>query len=369
VVKETIPKVEAAGDSLEYYLALAEMLHHVHDSHLTAPYSPHMTSRKGGFSPNLELKIVEEQLTVTYAAPATGLKVGEVIRSVNGVRTEELLGDQARFLSASSPQALRHALARRALRGQKDSVIDLAVEDASRHVRTVTVRRDTPLGAAGRRPEDRRDPVRILKEEIGYVDLSRLSLGQVDSMIEKLGSFPGIIFDLRWGGRSTGREIAARLVTRERNGKRRSSYRVPGFQGRTAMYPSLRADFVGYGEQAFSSQHSWPYAGKSVLLIDESLRSSVEGLANRFRYANGTILVGSPTMGANGDVTRFTVPGGIAISFTGVEMWYGDRQQQQRVGVVPDILVEPSLAGIREDSDEALDMAIEVMRGSISRPN
>ena len=57
------------------------------------------------------------------------------------------------------------------------------------------------------------------------------------------------------------------------------------------------------------------YHGKTVLLIDEPTISQAEHTGLFFEAANGTKFIGSPTQGANGDVTNLSVPGGIYVRF------------------------------------------------------
>ena len=63
--------------------------------------------------------------------------------------------------------------------------------------------------------------------------------------------------------------------------------------------------------------------------------------------ANGTTFIGSPTMGANGDVTSFTIPGNIGITLTGHDVRHADGRQLERVGLEPEVAVTPTIAGIR----------------------
>jgi len=78
-----------------------------------------------------------------------------------------------------------------------------------------------------------------------------------------------------------------------------------------------------------------------------------------FEAANGTKFIGSRTAGANGDVTRLTVPGGITISFSGQEIRHADGRPLQRVGLIPDLEVKPTITGIRAGRDEVLERALE----------
>ena len=72
-------------------------------------------------------------------------------------------------------------------------------------------------------------------------------------------------------------------------------------------------------------------------------------------------------MGANGNVTNLSAPGGLHVRFTGLGVWHADGRQLQRKGLQPTVEVYPTLAGIRSGKDEVLEKAIEYVQQSISR--
>jgi len=106
----------------------------------------------------------------------------------------------------------------------------------------------------------------------------------------------------------------------------------------------------------------WRYHGKTVLLVDERTISQAEHTGLFFEAANKTLIVGSPTMGANGDVTTVVLPGGLYARFTGHDVRHFDGRQLQRIGLQPDVVVRPTLAGIRAGRDEVLERALEILR-------
>jgi C-terminal processing protease CtpA/Prc len=103
----------------------------------------------------------------------------------------------------------------------------------------------------------------------------------------------------------------------------------------------------------------WRYHGLTVMLIDERTISQAEHTGLFFEAADGTKFVGSPTQGANGDVTNLSLPGGIYVNFSGQAVWHADGRQLQRLGLQPDVEAHPTLAGIRAGKDEVLDKALE----------
>ena len=69
-------------------------------------------------------------------------------------------------------------------------------------------------------------------------------------------------------------------------------------------------------------------------------------------------MVGSTTAGADGNVSAIPLPGGLRSMFSGIGVFYPDKRPTQKVGILPDIEVKPTIAGIREGRDEVLEEAI-----------
>ena len=75
-------------------------------------------------------------------------------------------------------------------------------------------------------------------------------------------------------------------------------------------------------------------------------------------------IVGSTTAGADGNVSQIVLPGGITTMISGIGVYYPNGRETQRIGIVPDIEVKPTIEGIKEGRDEVLEKAIDV----INRP-
>jgi C-terminal processing protease CtpA/Prc len=98
------------------------------------------------------------------------------------------------------------------------------------------------------------------------------------------------------------------------------------------------------------------------MLIDDRAISQSEHTALFFEAANGTTFIGTPTAGANGDVTNFTLPGGFRVNFSGHDVRHADGRQLQRVGIQPHIQVAPTIKGLQAGRDEVLERAIAFVK-------
>jgi C-terminal processing protease CtpA/Prc len=80
------------------------------------------------------------------------------------------------------------------------------------------------------------------------------------------------------------------------------------------------------------------------------------------RTAPDVTIIGSQTAGADGNVSLIRLPGGISTYFSGLGVFYPDGRPTQRIGIVPDIVVQPTLRGLREGRDEVLEAALQFLR-------
>jgi C-terminal processing protease CtpA/Prc len=81
-----------------------------------------------------------------------------------------------------------------------------------------------------------------------------------------------------------------------------------------------------------------------------------------YRTAPNATVIGSTTAGADGNVSSIRLPGGISTMISGIGVYYPDGRETQRIGIVPDIEVKPTIEGIKNGKDEVLEKAIEFIR-------
>ena len=80
------------------------------------------------------------------------------------------------------------------------------------------------------------------------------------------------------------------------------------------------------------------------------------------RTAPDAIVVGSQTSGADGNVSQIDLPGGIRTFYSGLGVFYPDGTPTQRIGIVPDIVVTPTISGIQNAVDEVLQRAVALVQ-------
>ncbi len=353
ILAQSIPKVIEARDDIEYNLALAETIARVHDTH--AGVSSQALERFWGPAhPGVRLMPVEGKAVITEildpAVAELGVRPGDAVIAVDGEDTRARIARFSRYVAASTPQALERDAISLLLRGPDSSEAVTLLSSAEGLTKKVRLARKTaylyPEGGdfdSASRPAS----YRLLSPAIGYIDLRLLTPYEVDEAFEKLKETRGIILDLRGYPQGTGWAVFGKLEQRS----------VP--QG-AQLFRRLVIDPSSDSRQAFTdglAPAQGVYSGRTVLLLDSRAQSQSEYTASLFRSNAGTVIVGSPSAGANGDGANFTVPGGISIGLTGMGAKNPDGTQMQRIGVIPDIRVAPTIAGIRAGHDEVLERA------------
>ena len=103
------------------------------------------------------------------------------------------------------------------------------------------------------------------------------------------------------------------------------------------------------------------YQGKVVILVNEMSLSSAEYHAMAYRVHPNATVMGAATAGADGNVSSIILPGGIRTAISGLGIYYPDGSETQRVGIVPDMEVKPTIQGIKDGRDEVLARAIALI--------
>jgi C-terminal processing protease CtpA/Prc len=109
------------------------------------------------------------------------------------------------------------------------------------------------------------------------------------------------------------------------------------------------------------------YSGKVAILVDEVTQSQAEYTTMAFRTAPNAVVIGSTTAGADGDVSTIPLPGGSSY-ISGIGVFYPDGRPTQRIGILPDIEVKPTLLGLQAGRDELIEEAIRWITTGSSLP-
>ena len=357
VLPEFIPRLIGAKDAEEYHLTVLELTTRLHDAHVSAN-SPVITRLLGGRFPAFEARGIEGKIVVwKLARGATndgrGLQVGDVITKINGEAVEARRRVLAKYVAAGNPSVFERKLVTTVMRGHEDS----ATYEVERGGRSLTVRAaqlPTPTGPATRPDYPVAELVKVLpNSNIGYIHMGDINPAQVDSAFAIVKNTEGIVMDVRNYPRGTMYAFAMFFNPTARPFVLFTAVDRT-YPGQVTWTPALMA-----GRAGGNGDH---YRGRVAILIDERTQSHAEFSVMALRTSPQNMVIGSQTAGADGNITPFMLPGGIRTLFTGLGVYYPDGKATQRIGIVPDIEIRPTLSGVRAGKDEVLERALEYIR-------
>jgi len=368
VLPRFIPKFEADKDAADYQLTVRELVTEIHDSHGGVGNADAAQEKLGTFQPPVVLAQVENRsVVIKVLDEKLPIKVGDALLNVDGEPVEKRGELLTRYFASSTPQWAMKIVNFGLLIGQKDSVAKVRVRAPGGEVREVTLTRSMSImdpkleeGVARSSPM-----IQVLPSGFGYVDLARLQIGDVNKMFETMKNTPAVIFDMRGYPNGTAWPIAPRL-TEKKNVVAALFSRQ--FLEATNLNGMDWADDIRFSfGQKLPEAEGDLYKGKVVMLINEDAISSAEHTCLFFESATDVTFIGTPTAGANGDVTAMVLPGNLLVGFTGQAVRHADGRQLQRVGIQPNIRVAPTIGGIVEGRDEVLEAAVKYLKESLKK--
>ncbi len=359
VLPRAVNEMLRAKDQDEYTAAAIGIMRNVEDTHTSVSGTPAVARITGGRSPMpIEVRQIEHRWIVTRLLDekaAYGFDVGDELVSIDGEPAAARATRLGRWLTASTPAGLRYLLSLRMTGGDEGSTGVAIVEKADGTRRELRAVRKRAWYSAARKS----DPWRLITPDLGYVDLRVLTVAQIDAMLDAMRGTKSIIFDMRGYPNAVAYPMIGRFNTR--------GVKIGAIFRRKLVQAPIgnETEFTIEFRQELPRSSKSKYAGTTFMLVDERTISQAEHTGIWLQAANGTRFVGSQTAGADGDVTWFYLPGGLRVNMTGHDVRHTDGRQLQRVGLVPEVKVAPTVAGIRAHRDEELEAAIALATATL----
>ncbi len=354
VLHEMIPKFKYAQDTLNYHMAILELVAKINDSH--ANFSSNQTFQYFGmkWTPFI-YKIIDDKAIVTgfyndSLCEKDDIQYGDVFLKVNDVNIVDIINEKSKYICASNNATKLRKMYYGIFTGNTDSVNVTFERDGNIIAKTISRYMFYEFNYLWQNPDDS-VTYKVLEDNIGYVNLGNLKKHQVENVLGKLKNTKAIIFDVRNYPNGTMYKIADVLNPQSRA--------FAKFSNPDITYPGI----FQYTKPYFcGGKNKDPYKGKVVLLFNETTQSHAEFTLMALKTAPDVIGIGSQTAGADGNVSIIILPGGFKTAMTGIGVYYPDGTETQRIGIVPDIEVHPTIDGIRAGKDEVLEKALETIK-------
>jgi len=345
---EFVPQIVPANTALSYHLAFREFTNRINDSH-SYMFSPTYNSWNGRIYPPFLARYIENKMVITYVMPTvTDIHIGDVITKMDGIEIDHYRDSLRKYAHGSNDVEIESNLNQLVMKGTKGG-FQITVSNGVNE-NTFTLMRDTTYNdyiiANNNVNPTWKDTLLNNDCRFGIVDMAKLQTTDVLTMFNNLWDTDAIIFDIRNYPNGTLWNIVNSLFE--------SPIHIANF-----TYPDIK--FPGrqyWGEEHIGTGMSSPYNGKIILLFDERTQSQAEYTCMGLEQFPGALKIGSTTSAADGNVALIYLPGKIGAYATFLGTYYPDYTPTQRVGIIPDIEVLPTILGIRSGRDEVMETAL-----------
>lgn len=346
VLLEFIPRIVTVTSELEFKLLLLELVCKINDGHGGIHNDEILAHHLGRNQIPLQVKIINDRAyVVRLFDKELPIKVGDRILEVNGKRIGELLDLKKPYVPASTKAAKTRILSEYILRTNEKASQVKVVRTKRELEFTLPTTKYNPLQYVQRDIPSSRE----ISNDIVYIYPGSLRQGDLDSLLLEYRDKASIIFDYRSYPSVNIQGILPNFLLP-----------VPQYAFKSRQYSKYQL-----GEFPFVKSYKWGeinesyYKGKFVILVNEYTQSQPEFEILIYRQAPNVTIIGSSTAGAIGNWTPIYLPGNILTSISGNGIFRYDESPVQRIGIIPDIYVEPTVEGIESKRDEILEVAIE----------
>lgn len=345
LLRPTLEKAAVARAGDEMVTLLRSILETLEDGHANAAYGSRKTQVP------LEVQRFDDRFIVTGKHEALkAIAIGEELTTIGGRPVAQVYAGLEALVSGS-PQWKEAAALAQMLNLPEGGSLDLGFADG-KTVRAFGV----PMGDASRivdayRPE----PLAEMGDGILYYDIGRIGFQDEEAAVERLRQAKAVVFDMRGYPRGSTRWIGD----------------MKGRILRSALFQTGRITRPDWSTIAYEGE-GWvlPPAPEPIdipmaMLIDGRAISYAESVSGLFKGERLGPMIGSTTAGSNGNVTAVALPGGYRAAWTGMRVTNRDGSRHHVSGVVPDIEVRPTLAGVLAGRDEVLEAGLRELRKAL----
>lgn len=349
VLKEFIPKFINAKDETEYNLASLELIGRIHDTHANIWGNSKSLEKYFGerYSPVkltfAENKPVVEGFYDENLGTQTGLKKGDVITEINGENMDNIIKNMLKYLPASNYPTQLRDISRKLLRSNAETINLTILRDGKTEEKAIKTYAYSDIKIK----KEPKEFFKMLDGNIAYVYMGSVNADLLPEVFEKIKNTKGLVIDFRSYPSDFVVFKMGKLLKPESSDFVKFTNTSNSQPGLFTFTPSLKTQ--GTGKKS--------YQGKIAILINETTQSSAEYHTMAFRTAPNAKVFGSTTAGADGNVSDIKLPGNISTMISGIGIYYPDGKETQRIGIVPDVEVKPTIDGIKNNKDEVLEKA------------
>jgi len=369
VLVEHINSIKNANNYTNYIKEFRRFESNINDSHGFYNYSTYKyyntdnktndtqeSLKKSGYIP-YNFKIVNKTVIISKVlTDSTCIKLGDTVLAINNIDLKNYIKTYSEYNSSSTLQSTKMNI-EYSLSRFYNSIFNLKIKnnnDTINYTENKIVDYNTKTESFYRKPPFHYS----VNDSIGYIELTQIKLKEFNKTWKEFKNKKTIIFDLRGYPETPVWLLLPYLLNKNR--KIIAEY----------YYPDKKYPGIFINDKKISTARLWfvkpfvglkkKYNGKTIVLINADAISQSETACMMFKaYSDKVTFIGEPTSGANGDVVKIDIPGGIYFYYSSIDWHFPNGEQLQRKGIIPDIKVKQDVESIINNEDKILKMAIE----------
>jgi C-terminal processing protease CtpA/Prc len=362
VLTEMIPEFNK-NEPIDFELAKEKLFTKLNDSHSDYGYSRTLSTIKN--FPSFGGRIINDSLVINVIYNQTqvekdAIELGDVIYAVEGVKLRDYyLSKYKEVISASNENYLKSAIEKTyLLASNNDSIqVDVLKKDGSIHTKYIHL---TPLNYFAERYTRLRpkfvDNYKIIEEDIGYLNLYKITKEELKTAFQSFENYKGLIIDLRnYPAAISEADIADYLYPQKMKFLKVLGPLVPSYATYDIEAPlKIVADPFAAGKN-----NTKYFKGKVVLLVDRKTASKAEFIGMAIQQSPNCTTVGEQTFGAVMNRHQIILIDKTSIDFTGMGAFYPNDEGVQRNGIKIDYEVKES--AINYNPNQYIEEAIKII--------
>lgn len=351
VLIEYIPRFLNINTWTKYKLVLQRLITEINDSHARLVGREDINYKS--YLLPVHIRFIEGKATVVHKIPNSlrtrlPLQLGDVIIKVNDESVDSIVNRLLPYQPGSNHITRKRDISKQLLytnekfiyleynRNGKiihDTIRSFFIKEAYKYLRKIS-----------------KPSYKIVDKNVGYIYTGNLKCDSIPIIMNKLHNTQAIIIDLRcYPHEPILQPLLLYLYSMPMSFSSMSNFSIE--------FPGL---FKIDKSQCFYVGNNNPncYKGKIIVLVNEDTQSMAEFLTMALQAIPNAKVVGSNTAGTNGNISYIPLPGNLTTTISGVGIYYPNGSETQRIGIIPDIIINPTIRGIYENRDEILEAAL-----------
>jgi hypothetical protein len=351
-LQQHVLAIADASTAMTYAQAMRRFTAELNDSH--GYYSSNFTGTEN--PPPFLAERVENKVLVTHRLPqASNVAVGDELLSVDGLPIESEITRWLDLSYGSNPKARATKALALAINGAENAVRTYGFKrpNGAMYTSALTTRAEFFVVFAGAGSSFRAVPKTASNScSVTQINIGKLQSSELSAALNAARSSDLVVIDLRPYPDSP--EVFVGLIDALLPAPTTSAFAV-----KTPDYANP-GSYLTVPEALLSVGGNAPigFQGRVMVLANEQSLSFSEFAAMVLQSLPRTLVVGSQTAGADGEIANgLILPGGIYTTFSSNRIDYPNGRPSQRFGIVPNIHATPTIAGVSAGRDELMELA------------